>query len=41
MIDNINSILNKIENEELNITNQTLKKHKTTLISEQNNMQKR
>ena len=41
MIENINSILNKIENEELNITNQTLKKHKTTLISEQNNMQKR
>ena len=41
MIENINSILNKIENEELNITNQTLKKHRTTLISEQNNMQKR
>jgi hypothetical protein len=40
MIENINSILNKIENEELNITNQTLKKHRTTLISEQNNMQK-
>lgn len=41
MIENINSILKKIENEELNITNQTLKKHKTTLISEQNKMQKR
>lgn len=40
MIENINSILNKIENEELNITNQTLKKHRTTLITEQNNMKK-
>ena len=36
MIDLINSILIKIEPYQLNITNQTLKKQKATLISEEN-----
>lgn len=36
----INSILTKIENHDLIIAKQTLKKHKTTLISEQNQLKK-